>query len=271
MLGCVLYPVFLAAAWTPLAVERFSRARPWPEPAPHRDPRSRAGGAGRQPRRGSRAATALFALVLVPRWPGRRVAAAAAGSLLLAALARGAGPLWRRGDARGHCPRAGASPPDVGLSYSAPLPVLLEVALPRFLGDLHTFSDAGFWGQPFYPGGSPFFLSLYLGPVVLLLAACAGWRGRRAAVGARGSGRPDQPWRPRPARPALAPLMGPLRVPAQVLPDSTLALALLAGEGIDRARRTRPGWLPWSPACSSSSSRSPPRARRRPSRRFFPA
>ena len=62
------------------------------------------------------------------------------------------------------------------MSYSAPPATLVEAALPRFLGDTHTFSDVGFWGQAFFPGGSPFFLSLYLGPVVLLLAARAGCR-----------------------------------------------------------------------------------------------
>ena len=70
----------------------------------------------------------------------------------------------------------------------------------------HDSRDVGYWGQPFFPSGSPFFLSLYLGPVVLLLAARAGVGERRllwalaglgVLLGARGS------------RAARAPMLGP--------------------------------------------------------------
>ena len=41
---------------------------------------------------------------------------------------------------------------------------LLDTVFPRFFGDVHTFSDVGYWGQPFFPSGYPYLLSLYLGP-----------------------------------------------------------------------------------------------------------
>jgi len=169
-------PVFLATAWAPLAVERFSRSSRLPAGAAL-PPSPRAGGPGHDLGAEAIVGTAILALVLLPRWPGRRAVLASAGSLVLAAFARGARSARRRGDGRGYRPGAGLRPRG-RLGYSAPLAVLLESALPRFLGDPHTFGDTGFWGQPFYPSGSPFFLSLYLGPVVLLLALHAGWRGR---------------------------------------------------------------------------------------------
>jgi len=242
MLGSVLYPVFLAAAWAPLAVERLLALVL--APSPRRAATLALVLAVQAATLGAEAVlqTALFALILLPRWPGKRAAAATAGSLLLAALLAapalfGAAAMLR-GTSRGQ-----GFVPEVGLSYSAPLPVLLEAALPRFLGDPHTFSDSGYWGQPFYPGGSPFFLSLYLGPVVLLLAARAGFvrsvrlwglvaLGGLISLGAHG-----------PLAPLLALLTGPLRVPVKFVLMSTLALALLAGEGVDRARQARPTGL----------------------------
>jgi hypothetical protein len=238
MLGSVLYPVFLAAAWAPLGVERFLALVEAPSSR-----RAAALGlvlAVQASTLGAEAAvaTAIAAAVLVPRRPGRRALVATAGAVLLAgALASPAlfgAAAMLAGTARGH-----GFAPEVALSYSTPAPVLLEAVLPRFLGDPHTFSEVGFWGQPFYPGGSPFFLSLYLGPVVLLLAACAGWRGRARlwalavlgvliSLGAHG-----------PLAPVLAPLMGPLRGPVKLFLLTTLALSLLAGLGVTRAGEAR--------------------------------
>ena len=128
--------------------------RPWP---PRRGPRrssSRSRSRPSAPRCSPQ--TAVLAAALVPP---------AAGS---ASRARGdGGRAARRRPARGararsaprrcsRAPRAGAaSRPTSASSYSAPAPVLLEAVLPRFLGDPHTFSDVGFWGQAFFPGGTP--------------------------------------------------------------------------------------------------------------------
>ena len=160
-------------------------------------------------------------------------------------------------------PEGGASRPRSALSYSAPPPALLEAVLPRFFGDPHTFSDTGYWGQPFYPSGSPFFLSLYLGP-----GGAPARRARRVAragppVGARRPRRAAQPRRARPARLAPRPPDGPAaraqssssssrRSPSRCSPASASSA---------RARRGARG----SRSCrGSSSSRSPsPRRRRR--------
>ena len=246
MLGSVLYPVFLAAAWAPLAVERFLALASGP--SPRRAATLAFVLAVQASTLGVEAVlqTALFGLVLLPRWPGRRAAVAAAGSLLLAA-SLAAPALFGAVAALAGTARGRGFAPEMALSYSAPLPVLLEAVLPRFFGDPHTFGDVGFWGQPFYPGGSPFFLSLYLGPVVLLLAACAGARGHARLWGLAALGVLISLGTHGPLAALLAPLMGPLRVPAKFFLTSTLALALLAGKGVDRGRRSRPAWLPLVP------------------------
>ncbi len=240
MLGSVLYPVFLAAAWLPLAAALALEVLDSPRP------RAVAWlglvialqvatlGVEVIPQ------TAIVVIVLAPRLPARKAllgllaAGALAGVLAAPALA---GAVWMlQGTARG-----GGFGPEAALSYSASLPVLLESVLPRFLGDPHTFSEVGYWGQPFFPEGSPFFLSLYLGPVVLLLAARAGrrtWRlwvllaiGVALAAGAHG-----------PLAPVLAPAMRFMRVPPKFFLLATLAASLLAGRGCDRVRQA--GWTP---------------------------
>jgi hypothetical protein len=245
MLGSVLYPVFLASAWAPLAIGLVHSIVTDPE-----RPRIRVAALGAV--LATQASTlgievlpqtALFALALLPTRPrGRAIRAllvsALLAGLLVAPAVAGALALLD-GSARGR-----GFAPELAMSYSAGPAVLAEAALPRFLGDVHTFSDVGFWGQSFYPGGSPFFLSLYLGPVVLLLAARAGWRERRLwalvltgvllALGSYG-----------PLGPVLAPAMRLMRAPVKLFLLATLALALLSGRGMDRAARGRGGrgWL----------------------------
>ena len=112
MLGSVLFPVFHAAAWAPLAVERFLALVAAPEPPPRRRPRPRAGGAGRAPSARKRCvATALFAarpraaLARAPGRPWRR------GKPPARRGARGARALRRGGGARGHAPEGRALRP----------------------------------------------------------------------------------------------------------------------------------------------------------------
>jgi len=244
MLGSVLYPVFLAAAWAPLAVGLVlslvaSAERPWGRAAALAvvlATQVSTLGIEALPQ------TALFALVLLPAWSGPRARLALAVSAALATLLAApvvAGALaMLGGSARGR-----GFAPEAALGYSAPPAVLAEALLPRFLGDVHEFSDVGFWGQAFYPGGSPFFLSLYLGPAVLLLAARAGrreWRlwalvlaGVLLSLGSYG-----------PIGRAMAPAMGMMRGPVKFFLLASLALALLAGRGLDRAVR-EPGGRAW--------------------------
>jgi hypothetical protein len=238
MLGSVLYPVFLASAWAPLAVERFQALVE--RPSPRRAAGLAAVLALQITTLGAEAilATALFAVALLPRWPRRVPALATAGALLLAAALAAPALLGTAAMLAGTARGRGFAP-EVALSYSAPVPVLLEAVLPRFFGDPHTFSEVGFWGQPFFPAGSPFYLSLYVGPVVLLLAAWAGGRGRIRLWGLAALGVLISLGRHGPLGPVLARLMGPLRGPVKFFLLTSLALALLAGLGLDRPRATR--------------------------------
>ncbi len=235
MLGSVLYPTFLAAAWAPLALALFLRLVE--TPTPRRVAALALVLALQVSTLGAAAVlqTGLAALVLLPTRPGRRIVLATSAAVgLAAALAAPVllGLLWLlEGTARGRGFEAA-----VGLGYSAPLPVLLEAVFPRFLGDPLTFSRVGFWGQPFFPGGTPFFLSLYVGPLVLLLAARAGRRevrlwvlvalGVLLSLGAHG-----------PFAPVLELLLTTLRGPVKFFLLATLGLSLLAGRGLDRSER----------------------------------
>jgi hypothetical protein len=243
MLGSVLYPVFLAAAWAPLAVALFLSLVE--SERPRRVVALLALVLALQASTLGAAAviqTAIVALVLLPRLPGRRVLLAGLGAATLAVLLAAPALLGVAALLRGTARGSGFSP-EVGLSYSASLPVLLESIFPHFLGDTHTFTDVGYWGQPFFPAGSPFFLSLYLGPLALLLAARAGFRewrlwglvalGVLLSLGANG-----------PLAPVLTPAFRFLRVPMKLFLLTTVAMALLAGWGLERARArpVRP-WL----------------------------
>ncbi len=110
MLGSVLYPVFLAAAWAPLAVERFLALAE--APSPRRAATLALVLAVQASTLGAEAVlqTAFVALVLLPRWPGRRAAVAAAGSLL-AAAALAAPALFAAAALLAGTARGGDSPP----------------------------------------------------------------------------------------------------------------------------------------------------------------
>lgn len=181
--------------------------------------------------------TALLGLLLALRLPTRRawawlLAAGALAGLLSAPALLGVSALVE-GTARA----AGFSP-DVSLAWSTTPVGLLDILLPRFFGNVHAFTDEGFWGQPFFPDGYPYLLSLYLGPAVLLLAMRAGrgsgrlWLaatlGVLLSLGSHG-----------PVGPLVVWVMHSFRAPVKFLFVTTLAVALLAGRGLDRS--TRPG------------------------------
>jgi len=132
--------------------------------------------------------------------------------------------------------------PEVALSWSLHPLELPALVLPRYFGDMHTFSDVGFWGQGVFWHGYPYFLSVYLGPIVLMLALL-GWSPRLvllalaglvAALGAHG-----------PLGPVMAAALGALhiRVPSKFLLLTVVAIALMAGDGLERAALRRP--RPW--------------------------
>lgn len=133
------------------------------------------------------------------------------------------------------------------LGFSAPVPVLLEAMLPHLFGDVHAFSEARYWGQPFFPTGQPYMISLYVGLGVLVLALAAGtgegrWRwwlvlglGVALALGRHG-----------PLALPLTALMKTFRSPVKFALLADLALCVLAGLGVDRVRTAARGrrWAP---------------------------
>ena len=184
------------------------------------------------------AATALIALVLTRRRPDARSARSLATALGLALLLSAPALLGARALVSGTHRAAGFTPREA-MAYSLRPAALLDVVLPRFFGDPHTFSDAGFWGQPFFPDGYPYLLSLYIGPVALLLAARAGahrlWLpvclGLVLCLGAHG-----------PLGGPLPLLMTSFRSPVKLFFLANLPLCLLAGLGLERSARRGGTW-----------------------------
>ncbi len=225
VLSSLLYPDFLAAAWLPwLVVLAIDYTR---QPTRRRLAAVSLLAALQLSTFGAATViqSAVVALVLLPRWPTSRqwlslLAAAALAALLAAPALLGVRALLE-GSAR-----AEGFGPSAALSFSTNLPVLLESLVPRFFGDVHTASGEGYWGQPFYPGGNPYFLSLYIGVGVLTLGL--GNRSRRLwllvaaslllSLGANG-----------PLAAAMLPALALVRVPAKFLFTAVLALCLLAG------------------------------------------
>lgn len=244
----LLYPVFLALAWAPLILWSWWRLQEEPS-------------GGRAASLGLFAAlqvstfggevvaqTALLALLLRPPRVERRRLTAALGSAALSVLLAAPVLLGAREMLQGTSRGAGFSAQEA-LSFSAPPPVLLEALLPRFLGDVHRFTDLGFWGQPFFPEGYPFLLSLYLGPAVFALVLLAGrdrlWiagvLGLFLSLGEHG-----------PLASALTLGLKVFRVPIKFFFLTTFAAALLAGRGVDRmlSRERRPSPLVLLPCLS---------------------
>lgn len=233
VLSSLLYPVFLAAAWMPWVVLAWARlqARPGPRAAAA----LAAVAAVQLSTFGGEVCvqTALLALVLCPprRAAWRELALAGATFVALAIpIVLGARALME------DTARAAGFSATAALSYSAAPSVLLESLLPGFFGDLRGFSGAQLWGAELHPNGFPFFVSLYQGPLVLLLAAFGRSRrlwalaalGLLLALGAHG-----------PAGPLLA-HAALFRVPVKFMFLTALSLALLAGAGLERARGRGP-------------------------------
>jgi len=181
--------------------------------------------------------TAVVSLVLLPERPSlRHLRVYAAAALLAALLAAPAliGTPWRMQVTR----RALGFDVEEAFGFSASPLVLLEALVPHLFGDVRSFSERGYWGKPFFGNQYPYFMSLYLGPGLLLLATLAG-RGRRAAalwlvallgllmsLGANG-----------PLAQVELPLMQYFRFPIKFFFLTNLALCLLAGQGVDRVSR----------------------------------
>jgi hypothetical protein len=189
--------------------------------------------------------TALVGAVLMPSWRPRGLAALFAAAVLAAVVASpvllGVSALVQ-GTAR-----AAGFAAATALGWSAPVPVLLEAVLPHLFGNVHSFSEQGYWAQRFFPAGQPYFLSLYIGAGVLVLALASGrgagrWRwwllaalGIALAMGRHG-----------PLAAVLAPLMKTFRTPVKFVFMADLALCVLAGLGVDRLYAGPARRRPWA-------------------------
>ncbi|HET8644803.1 MAG TPA: hypothetical protein VFO85_04910, partial [Vicinamibacteria bacterium] len=106
--------------------------------------------------------TMVMGLFLAPRGTlGRRRVlaviggAAALALLLLAPLLLGARLLLAGTE------RSAGFAAAQALGFSVHPLLLVQHVWPRFLGDVHSYSDQGFWGQPFFPEGYPYVIGLY--------------------------------------------------------------------------------------------------------------
>lgn len=180
--------------------------------------------------------TAFACLFVLPKRPSLRHVRVYAAAALLAALVAAPvllGTSWRLQGTR----RALGFDASEALSFSASPLVLLESFVPHLFGDVRTFSERGYWGKPFSGNQYPYFMSLYLGPGVLLLAFLAGFRrcaalwmlslvGLSMSLGANG-----------PFASAQLVLLHYVRYPVKFFFLTNLALSLLAGQGVDRCTR----------------------------------
>jgi hypothetical protein len=139
----------------------------------------------------------------------------------------------------GESVRGAGFPLDVALANEVHPVTLLQVLIPGLFGSLSAPVET-FWGGPFFSKGFPYFLSLYLGPLVLALAGVGFLslerRSRWVLTGAGLAGL----WYSLGARAGLASLVAPWRLarwfrfPSKAFFLPYLALALLAGFGLCR-------------------------------------
>jgi hypothetical protein len=232
-----LFELHHATAWAPWVIAAFLRL--WSEPGPRRVAGLALVTALQLATLGAETViqTALVGLVLLPSRPERRRLLAAASAALVALLLAMPALLGARSLVSG-TPRAGGLSRESALAFSLHPAVLLDTLVPRAFGDVHTFSDQGYWGQPFFPDGYPYLLSLYFGPALVWLALRAGpGPGTRRLLALLALGLLLALGRHGPLEWLLDPLMRHFRAPVKFLFLTNLALALLAARGLARARR----------------------------------
>ncbi len=139
--------------------------------------------------------------------------------------------------------------PEEGMKWSLEPARLLEVVLPRIFGDPTRLSPLHWWGRFLFEGSYPFLLSIYVGIIPCLLAAIAICRrgtgaARRLALAAIAGfamllalGRHTPLYR---GLFAALPAVRQVRYPERFLLITLLAVALLAGEGLDLLLRGEP-------------------------------
>jgi hypothetical protein len=181
-------------------------------------------------------------LVQPPRWPRVRRLVSCLG--LAAGLA--AVPMALVLGLVGETGRGAGFAREVALANHLHPAVLLQVIVPNVFGPLSSPVEA-FWGGAFFSKGFPYFLSLYLGPLLVALAV----------TGARGAADPSRRvivvmgalglWYALGSAAGLAtvvtwlPGASAFRFPVKALLLPHLAVALLAARGLDRLRAAE-GW-----------------------------
>jgi hypothetical protein len=148
---------------------------------------------------------------------------------------------------------------EVALGNAVHPAVLLQSLMPNLFGIPAAPAEA-WWGGRFFSKGLPYFLSLYVGPLVFALAAVGAGvlpRGPRVALlGLAALGLWYALGEHGGLAPLLArlPLVGSLRFPAKALLLPHLALALAAGFGVDRLRGGERGWGLLAATASSAAA-----------------
>jgi hypothetical protein len=180
------------------------------------------------------AQTLLAGLVLAARRE-RAVWGRAAAAIALGLGAAGATILGVAAQTAAESARTVGFSTDVTLSHSIHPLTLLQVLIGDFHGDLQRLTER-WWGMNFFTRGFPYFLSLYLGPLVVALAgvaAVAGRASRRLVVLALVAlvialGR----WAGLTPIVDAIPLLHQFRYPAKAFYTVHLVTALLASHGI---------------------------------------
>jgi hypothetical protein len=187
-------------------------------------------------------------LGLLLGWTARPGAAAVTRMAVAAAIgaALAGFPIAVVGGLVGQTVRGAGFAPDVALGNPLHPVALLQVVVPGLFGSLAHPAES-WWGGPFFTKGFPYFLSLFLGPLALALAAAGlpaldrGTRWLMLAVAGLAL------WYALGARGGLAPLVGALpgarwfRFPIKAVLLPHIVVCLLAGLGVDRLRAGT-GW-----------------------------
>ena len=137
--------------------------------------------------------------------------------------------------------------PEVALGNAVHPAVLLQALMPHLFG-LPSAPAEAWWGGRFFSKGLPYFLTIYVGPLTLSLAAIgAGLFPRRTRVVLLGLAFLGL-WYALGESGFLAPLVsrlplgGAFRFPSKALLLPYLAVSVSAGMGIDRLRQGESGW-----------------------------
>jgi hypothetical protein len=158
----------------------------------------------------------------------------------------------------GQTVRGSGFAPEVALGNALHPVALLQVVVPGLFGSLARPAES-WWGGPFFTKGFPYFLSLYLGPLALALAAAGvpalDRRTRWLMLGAAGLALVYALG----ARGGLAPLLASLpvarwfRFPIKAVMLPHVVVCLLAGLGVDRLRAGA-GWGRFSLAAAGAAA-----------------